>query len=147
MCPMTENENRLPLALITNNKMKSPKTLKIKNERTISTGGYVTLPYAALKDAHKKGKPVVAYIPADNYANIPVTAVLWRNQQALTDAFIKSEWLPHEQSYNGFMKTKENGYWLTQMKVTREDLVTFDNLPKYAQKAIELHIKRTGGRR
>ena len=127
--------------------MKSPKTLKIKNDRTISKGGFVTLPYAALKDAHEKSKPVVAYIPADNYANIPVTAILWRNQQALTEAFIASEWLPHEQSYNGFMKTKENGYWLTRMRVTREDLVTFENLPRYAQKSIELHIKRTGGRR
>ena len=127
--------------------MKSPKTLKIKNERTISTGGFVTLPYAALNDAHSKGKPVIAYIPADHYSEIPVTAVLWRTKEALTDAFISSEWLPHENTYNGFMKSKENGYWLTQMKVTREDLVSFDKLPKYAQKAIELHIKRTGGRR
>jgi len=127
--------------------MKSPKTLKIKNDRTISKGGFVTLPYAALKDAHKKGKPVIAYIPADNYANIPVTAVIWRNQQALKDAFISSDWLPHENSYNGFMKNRESGYWLTQMRVTREDLVTFENLPKYAQKAIEAHQKRTGGKR
>jgi len=127
--------------------MKAPKVLKIKNDRTISKGGFVTLPYAALKDAHEKGKPVVAYIPADNYANIPVTAILWRNQQSLKDAFITSEWLPHEQSYTGFMKTKENGYWLTRMKVTREDLVTFENLPKYAQKGIEMHHKRTGGKR
>lgn len=127
--------------------MRSPKTLKIKNERTISTGGFVTLPYAALKDAHEKGKPVVAYIPADNYSDIPVTAVLWRTKEALTDAFIKSEWLPHEQSYKGFMKSRESGYWLTRMRVTREDLVTFENLPKYAQKAVEAHQKRTGEKR
>ena len=127
--------------------MKTPKVLKIKNDRTISKGGFVTLPYAALKDAHDKTKPVVAYIPADNYANIPVTAILWRTQQALKEAFLKSEWLPHEQSYKGFMKSKESGYWLTQLRVTREDLVTFEKLPKYAQKGIELHQKRTGGRR
>ena len=127
--------------------MKTPKCLKIKNERTISTGGFVTLPYAALKDAHKKGKPVVAYIPADNYSDIPITAVLWRTKEALSAAFISSEWLPHEVSYNGFMKKRDSGYWLTQMRVTREDLVSFNKLPKYAQKAIESHIKRTGGRR
>ena len=127
--------------------MKTPKCKKIKNERTISTGGFVTLPYAALNDAHKKGKPVVAYIPADNYSDIPITAVLWRTKEALSAAFITSEWLPHEHAYNGFMKTRENGYWLTQMRVTREDLLSFNKLPKYAQKAIELHIKRTGGRR
>lgn len=127
--------------------MKTPKVLKIKNDRTISKGGFVTLPYAALKDAHDKGKPVVAYIPADNYANIPVTAILWRNQQSLKDAFITSEWLPHEQNYKGFMKTKENGYLLTRMRVTREDLVSFENLPKYARNAVAAHQKRTGGKR
>ena len=127
--------------------MKSPKTLKIKNDRTISKGGFVTLPYAALKDAHEKGKPVVAYIPADNYASIPVTAVIWRNQQALKDALMKSEWIPHEAKYSGFMKSKSDGYWLTQMKVTREDIKPLTSLPKYAQKGIEAHQKRTGGRR
>ena len=127
--------------------MKTPKLLKIKNDRTISKGGFVTLPYAALKDAHDKTKPVVAYIPADSYADLPVTAILWRTPQALKDAFITSEWLPHEQNYKGFLKGKESGYWLTQMKVTREDLVTFENLPKYAQKGIEMHQKRTGGKR
>ena len=127
--------------------MKTPKCLKIKNERTISTGGFVTLPYAALNDAYSKGKPVVAYIPADPWSDIPITAVLWRTKEELTNAFISSEWLPHEHNYNGFMKAKESGYWLTQMKVTREDLVSFNKLPKYAQKAIDSHIKRTGGRR
>ena len=127
--------------------MKTPKLLKIKNDRTISKGGFVTLPYAALKDAHDKTKPVVAYIPADSYADLPVTAILWRTPLALKEAFIDSEWIPHEAKYSGFMKSKSDGYWLTQLRVTREDLVTFENLPKYAQKGIEMHQKRTGGKR
>ena len=126
--------------------MKTPKTLLIRNDRTLSKG-YVTLPKAALKDAHKAERPVVCYIKADAYADLPVTAFIWRTREELEDSYIRSEWIPHEAKYAGFMKSKSDGYWLTQMKVTREDLVSFEKLPKYAQKGIEMHQKRTGGKR
>ena len=126
--------------------MKTPKTLLIRNDRTLSKG-YVTLPHAALKDAHDKEKPVVAYIRANAYSNLPVTAILWRTPQALKEAFIDSAWIPHEAKYSGFMKNKSDGYWLTQMKVTREDLKPLTALPKYAQKAVAAHQKRTGEKR
>ena len=48
------------------------------------------------------------------------------------------------------IKTQGNafdGYWLTQMKVTREDIKPLTALPKYAQKAVAAHQKRTGGKR
>jgi len=136
----------LALIINKNKKMKTPKTLLIRNDRTLSKG-YVTLPHAALKDAHDKEKPVVAYIRANAYSNLPVTAILWKNQKTLKDAFIDSEWIPHEANYSGFMKSKSDGYWLTRMKATREDIVTFEKLPKYAQNGIEMHQKRTGGKR
>lgn len=126
--------------------MKTPKTLLIRNDRTLSKG-YVTLPKAALKDAHKAERPVVCYIKADAYADLPVTAFIWRTREELEDSYISSEWIPHEAKYAGFMKSKSDGYWLTQMKVTREELVSFEKLPKFAQKGIELHQKRTGGKR
>ena len=126
--------------------MKNPKTLLIRNDRTLSKG-YVTLPHAALKDAHDKDKPVVAYIRANAYSNLPVTAILWKNQKTLKEAFIDSEWIPHEAKYSGFMKSKSDGYWLTQMRVTREDIKPITALPKYAQNAVAAHQKRTGGKR
>ena len=126
--------------------MKNPKTLLIRNDRTLSKG-YVTLPHAALKDAHDKDKPVVAYIRANAYSNLPVTAILWKNQKTLKEAFIDSEWIPHEAKYSGFMKSKSDGYWLTQMRVTREDIKPLTALPKYAQNAVAAHHKRTGGKR
>jgi len=126
--------------------MKNPKTLLIRNDRTLSKG-YVTLPHAALKDAHDKDKPVVAYIRANAYSNLPVTAILWKNQKTLKEAFIDSEWIPHEAKYSGFMKSKSDGYWLTQMRVTREDIKPLTALPKYAQNAVAAHQKRTGGKR
>ena len=126
--------------------MKTPKTLLIRNDRSLSKG-YVTLPHAALKDAHDKEKPVVAYIRANAYSNLPVTAILWKNQQALKDAFMSSEWIPHEAKYSGFMKSKSDGYWLTQMRVTREDIKPLTALPKYAQKAVAAHQQRTEGKR
>ena len=126
--------------------MKNPKTLLIRNDRTLSKG-YVTLPHAALKDAHDKDKPVVAYIRANAYSNLPVTAILWKNQRTLKEAFIDSEWIPHEAKYSGFMKSKSDGYWLTQMRVTREDIKPLTAFPKYAQNAVAAHQKRTGGKR
>lgn len=126
--------------------MKTPKTLLIRNDRTLSKG-YVTLPKAALKDAHKAERPVVCYIKADAYADLPVTAILWRTREELEASYISSEWIPHEANYSGFMKSKSDGYWLTQMKVTREDLKPLTDLPKYAQNAVAAHQKRTGGKR
>ena len=123
--------------------MKAPKVLRIRNDRTLSKG-YVTLPNAALADAYKKHKPVVAYIKGFN--NNPDVAIIWRSRSDLEQALIKKEWLPHERGYEGMDKNK-NGYYLAQMRVPFGSLKAVHNLPKYAQKGIEAHQKRTGEKR
>lgn len=121
--------------------MKAPKVLRIRNDRTLSKG-YVTLPNAALADAYKKQKPVVAYIRGFN--GEPDVAIIWRSRSDLEQALIKKEWLPHERGYEGMDKSK-NGYYLAQMRVPFGSLKAVRNLPKYAQNAIEKHQRRTGG--
>ena len=127
--------------------MKTPKVLLIRNSSNISRDGYVTLPKAALKDAHKSERPVVLYIKPAPYSNFPTVGMIWRTPEDIKDAYIKSEWIPHELKYNGFMRNKADGYWLSQMKVKHGELQPVPELPKYAQKAIEKHQRRTGGKR
>ena len=121
--------------------MKTPKTLRIRNDRTLSKG-FVTLPNAALADAYAKEKPVVAYIKGFNGESD--VAIIWRTRSDLEQALIKKEWLPHECGYEG-MDKKKNGYYLSQMRVPFGSLKAVSALPKYVQNAIEKHQRRTGG--
>lgn len=123
--------------------MKTPKVLKVRNDRTLSKG-YVTLPNAALKDAYTNNRPVVIYIPSFD-PELPEVALIWRTREELTEAFITKEWLPHERGYKG-MDAAKDGYYLAQMKVPYGALKSVTSLPKYAQKAIAAHQKRTGGK-